>query len=233
MNKMTTINKQSIATGVAILFHLTGLAGMLWIDKMSFASLTVLNMLVVLTLIAWTQQQKNAAFYLFAFICYTAGFLVEVIGVHTGLLFGNYVYGSTLGIKLTGVPLLIGLNWFIVVYCCGISMHMLQQRIMNKLQPEDSGKYKWWSIASVVIDGALLAVFFDWVMEPVAVSLGFWRWEDGGNIPMLNYLSWFAVSVLLLFVFSKLRFNKNNVFAIHLLLIQFMFFLMLRTLLPS
>ncbi|NEM04400.1 hypothetical protein G3W01_24170 [Escherichia coli] len=29
---------------------------------------------------------------------------------------------------------------------------------------------------SLVLDGALLTVFFDWVMEPVAVKLGFWQW---------------------------------------------------------
>lgn len=215
----------------ALLFHVTGLIGILWIDKASFASFTPVNMLLMLLLIVWTQKQKNAAFYLFAFICYVIGFTTEAIGIHTGFLFGSYTYGSTLGYKLRDIPLLIGINWFIIIYCCGIAMHTLQQKIRSRLLPEDVNRYTWWSRASIVVDGALLAVFFDWVMEPVAVALGFWQWE-GATIPALNYISWFVVSLLLLVVFSTMRFDKTNSFAIHLLLIQFMFFLLLRTLLP-
>lgn len=185
----------------------------------------------MLLLIVWTQKQKNAAFYLFVFVCYVVGFTTEAIGIHTGFLFGSYTYGSTLGYKLKDIPLLIGINWFIIIYCSGIAIYSLQQKIRSRLLPEDVNRYTWWSRASIVVDGALLAVFFDWVMEPVAVALGFWQWE-GAIIPTLNYISWFVVSLLLLVVFSTMRFDKTNSFAIHLLLIQFMFFLLLRTLLP-
>lgn len=30
---------------------------------------------------------------------------------------------------------------------------------------------------SVIVDGATLAVFMDQVMEPVAVQLGYWKWN--------------------------------------------------------
>ena len=82
---------------------------------------------------------------------------------------------------------------------------------------------------SVIVDGATLAVFFDWLMEPVAVKLGYWAWNGDGSIPMFNYLCWFIVSLLLLAVFHFAKFNKQNKFAVNLLLIQLMFFLLLRT----
>lgn len=232
MWKKIITDKYRIATYVAILFHVVGLAGILWIDAAVFASLTSLNMLVMLALICWTQEQKNAAFYFFALICYAVGFLTEAAGVRSGLLFGNYSYGDALGFKMKNVPLLICVNWFIVIYCCGTAMNLLQQKIRSRLAPEAFASFTWWSRVSIVIDGALLAVLFDWIMEPAAVALGFWQWEDG-IIPVLNYITWFAVSVLLLVVFSLLGFNKANVFAVHLLLIQFMFFLVLRTFLPA
>lgn len=231
MWKKIITDKYRIATYVAILFHAVGLAGILWIDTTTFASLTSLNILVMLVLVCWTQE-KNAAFYFFVLICYAVGFLTEAAGVHSGLLFGNYSYGDILGFKMNNVPLLIGVNWFIVIYCCGTAMHLLQQKIRSRLAPEAFASFAWWSRASIVIDGALLAVFFDWIMEPVAVTLNFWQWEDG-TIPLLNYITWFAVNVVLLLIFSLLRFNKTNIFALHLLLIQFMFFLVLRTFLPA
>jgi putative membrane protein len=40
---------------------------------------------------------------------------LEVVGVKTGLIFGEYKYGSTLGIKLFEVPLIIGFNWVFVI----------------------------------------------------------------------------------------------------------------------
>ncbi|MGN6495350.1 MAG: carotenoid biosynthesis protein [Agriterribacter sp.] len=231
INNLKSNQRKRIAVFIAILFHGTGLAGMLCIDRSMFASLTPMNMLVMFGLIWWTAPQRNAAFFLFAFICYAVGFVAEVIGTHTGYLFGSYSYGPTLGYRLNQVPLLIGINWFIIMYCCGTAMYLLQQKIRSRLLPEDKHSFTWWGRASVVIDGALLAVFFDWVMEPVAVALNFWQWH-GSTIPMLNYISWFAVSVLLLIAFSLLRFNKTNAFAVHLLMIQLLFFLILRTLLP-
>lgn len=82
---------------------------------------------------------------------------------------------------------------------------------------------------SVIIDGATLAVVFDWLMEPVAVKLGFWNWDGDGSIPLYNYVCWLMISMLLLTIFHFLRFDKENKFAINLLLIQALFFLILRT----
>ena len=81
---------------------------------------------------------------------------------------------------------------------------------------------------SVIVDGASIAVFFDWIMEPVAVKLGYWKWHDG-NVPFYNYVCWLMVSNIILAIFHFSRFNKQNKFAVNLLLIQMMFFLLLRT----
>ena len=50
------------------------------------------------------------------FLIFLLGFVVEVVGVQTGLIFGSYSYGATLGVKLFDTPLLIGLNWIFVSY---------------------------------------------------------------------------------------------------------------------
>jgi bisanhydrobacterioruberin hydratase len=211
-------------------FHAFGLAGILLnVYKDFFINATPLNLLLMFALLVWTQHKPGIAFLLFIGIAVTTGISIEIIGVNTGRLFGQYSYGTVLGSKWMGVPWLIGINWFITMYCCGIAVHSLIQKITQAALPGAAVSGKTIKAFSVVVDGATLAVFFDWVMEPVAVKLGFWQWEGNGSIPIFNYVCWFGASLLLLTCFHFMPFGKSNKFAVHLLLIQVMFFLILRT----
>ena len=178
-------------------------------------------------LLIWTQEKKNYSFWLFIALTVVLGIAIEIIGVNTKLLFGDYTYGNVLGFKIKNVPLIIGVNWFIIIYCCGISINTLLMKAINKIAAETATAPTALKALSVIVDGATLAVFFDWLMEPVAVQLGYWKWN--GQIPFYNYLCWFIFSMILLAVFHILQFNKQNKFAIHLLMIQVMFFLLLQT----
>ena len=82
---------------------------------------------------------------------------------------------------------------------------------------------------SFITDTAMLATLFDWIMEPSAQQLGFWKWLPNGEIPLYNYLCWFIISAALLTVFRFLKFDKDNQFAVHLFIIQLLFFLVLQT----
>ena len=226
MNRFT---KFDIATAIAILFHTIGLVGLLFFDKNFFLAATPFNLLLSFSLLIWTQTDKNIHFFLFLITCFFIGVAVEIIGINTGVLFGDYTYGDVLGIKLKNVPLLIGVNWFIIIYCGGVSINTLLMKAIKRVA-EDTGKTPMALKAlSVIIDGATLAIFFDWLMEPVAVKLGYWVWNGDGSIPMFNYICWFVVSLLLLTAFHFAKFKKQNKFAVNLLLIQLMFFLLLRT----
>ena len=52
------------------------------------------------------------------------------------------------------------------------------------------------------------AVIFDWFLEPLAIRLGFWKWD--GEIPVYNYICWFVISLLLLALFHLCKFNKTK-----------------------
>ncbi len=222
-------SKFQIATAIAILFHTIGLMGLFYFDKNFFLQATSFNLLLSFALLVWTQPQKNVQFLIFIIVCFVTGLAVEIIGVKTGWLFGNYYYGNVLGIQYKNVPLIIGVNWFIIIYCSGISIHTFMNKLMKKTETEITPKSTRLKFLAVIFDGATLAVFFDWLMEPVAVKLGYWTWAGDGNIPFYNYLCWFLVSVLLLTLFQMAKFSKQNKFAVNLLLIQLMFFLLLRT----
>lgn len=226
---LTRFNKFEIATAIAILFHTIGLVGLLFFDQSFFLAATPFNLLLSFTLLVWTQTGKNIQFFLFFVTCFVLGIIVEVIGVNTGILFGDYAYGNVLGPAVKGVPVLIGVNWFLIVYCCGISIHTLLMKAIIRVAADTGKTPMTLKALSVIIDGATLAVFFDWLMEPVAVKLGYWVWNGDGSIPMLNYICWFVISLLMLAVFHFAKFNKQNKFAVNLLLVQLMFFLLLRT----
>ena len=227
MNKKNLVT--NIALFIALLFHIAGIIGILFTPyKNWFIQATPVNLLVMAGLIILTQKQKNSYFFYFMIIAFAFGFIVEYTGAHTGLIFGNYTYGNILGIKVLGVPLIIGLNWFIVMYCAGVATQFYENKMLKRIEAKGLTIQSRVQRISFVIDAAVLAVFFDWVMEPVAGKLGFWQWE-GGNIPFYNYVCWLIISALLLALFQRLPFNKHNIFAVHLLIIQMLFFLVLRT----
>lgn len=225
---MKNVTKYQAATTIAILFNAIGLAGILFFDKSFFIRATSLNLLLMALLLIFTQQNKSIGFWIFFISCFVIGIGVEIIGISTGFIFGNYVYGDVLGKKVMAVPLIIGINWFIIIYCCGTSIHMLLTRMLDKISNGMPQPRPVLKTLSIIIDGATLAVIYDLLMEPAAVKLGYWIWK-GDAIPLYNYICWFLISCVLLLVFHYTSFNKENKFAVNLLLIQAIFFLIIRT----
>jgi len=101
-------------------------------------------------------------------------FGLEVLGVATGWVFGPYHYQTTLGSLLWGVPPVIGLNWVVVV----LGVHLGLRWLLPSASP-------WVRVGLV----AVACVGFDWLLEPVAIALGYWVWH-GPTIPLQNYLAW-------------------------------------------
>jgi bisanhydrobacterioruberin hydratase len=230
--KVQRINIQQIAFWIAIVIHFFGLIGILFFDRSWFVALTPVNLVMMLVLLWLTHPKTNTCkFYLFFLICWCTGMAVEIIGTNTGLLFGQYSYGEVLGPGVAGVPVLIGINWFSIVYSsAAIADKLLPpapvynvRKAQRKLGARD---------IALGFTGAMLTTFFDWVMEPVAVKLGYWEWNNDGEIPLYNYVCWFAVSFLLLVISSLMKFSISNRFAVWLFVIQLIFFLVLRLFLP-
>jgi putative membrane protein len=149
-------------------------------------------------------------FILFALLIFAGSIILEWIGVHKNLIFGNYSYGPTLGLKVDEIPLIIGVNWFLLIYSAGVLMQRTRIR----------------SILIRVIVGAIILVLLDLIIEPVAQHLGYWHWANN-SVPLKNYLGWFLVSGVMLFVFEKFGFRKQGMVAPVLLLVQFVFFMVL------
>lgn len=192
------------------LFHLVGIIGLsIPFSKPLFQQLTPFHLIMSAGILLYFHRDWNVPFIGFALLAFVTGMVSEIIGVQTGLIFGDYAYGTVLGIKAWGVPLVIGLNWFLLVYLTG---ELLHERIQNR----------W--VASLF--GAVLMVGMDFVMEPVAISLDFWQWS-ASNVPVKNYIGWFCISFGLHVAYRYSRFSKRNPISYFLLLNIAAFFVVL------
>ena len=222
------VNRFSIALLVTLIVYSCGAIGILVGDKQKFIDSTPLILLLTTALLIWTAPGKDVKFGIFIAVIFLGGFLVEVIGANTGFLFGQYSYGKSMGPLVFKVPVIIGLNWFSIIYCAGVVVDKMQQLIEAKVDIP-GGLTTELQLVSFVIDGALLATFFDYIMEPAAAKLGYWEWEGNSGAPFSNFITWFVVSALMLAFMRKLRVNTSNHFAVHLLIIQILFFSILRS----
>lgn len=197
----------TVGIGVLVILHCVGIVGM-HIESLQplFRSLTPVNLLVSAGVVLAFHKDWNLKFLLASLGVFAFGYGIEVLGVHSGLIFGSYSYGSTLGWKVAEVPVLMGLNWWILIYALA--------KILQRFS---------WPLVIKAIVGALGMVCLDLFMEPVAVRYDFWQWV-GNHIPVQNYLAWGVASFLLfLAVLKPLEGNKNPV-AGALFVIQFCFF---------
>jgi putative membrane protein len=222
------IHRVKTATTAAIVIHVAGAIGIL-LQAEWFVRMTPVNLVVMLLLTLWTTGEPSRNLLTFFAAAWTVGMATEMIGTNTGILFGDYAYGPILGPGILGVPLLIGCNWFLILR----TSSGVAARLAAALKPAGAGdgttavRTGTWTTPLM---GALLATFFDWVMEPVAVRLGYWTWLGDGSIPALNYLTWFGVAWLLLTLSARLRLSDANPFPARLYLVQLVFFLLLRSL---
>jgi uncharacterized membrane protein len=198
-----------------IIIYIVGICGIAFTNsnqQLLFLQLTPLNLIVTIGFTLLFHPSWSKKFILSGLMVLLFGFFVEVIGVKTGWIFGNYWYGTTLGLQLIEVPVLIGVNWFLLVY--------IISAVFNKTK----NIFLFAGIAAAVM--TLLDVF----IEPVAIKLDFWQWQNN-VIPLQNYIAWYLISFLLFLFFRKVNGAIRNRIAIIVLAIQFLFFAILNLLL--
>ena len=197
---------KKISIGIIWLFHLSGLVGLLYIDKNLFASLTPLNLFISSTLLFVNQKSLKKKEVIIVFLIFSIGMIAEILGVNYGLIFGKYDYGDNLGLKLLGVPLLIGLNWVVLTFICGsISNHFIKNKYLS------------------IIVGIIFMLIIDITLEPIAPTLDYWEFS-GSIAPIQNYIGWAFTSLLTLSIYQFYYSSKEFTFSINLFLAQFLFF---------
>jgi len=174
--------------------------------KSIFLALTPFNLALTFGLLIWANDDFSFNFFKIISVLFLIGFFVEVLGVYSGLLFGEYHYGKTLGFQFLEVPLIIGVNWVMLVLSSfAVSSYFVSNSILK------------------VVLSSIIMVFLDLMIEPVAIRLDFWYWQ-AEVIPLQNYLMWFIVALLMNWILTFNRFRFNVKLGFGLLISQVLFF---------
>ena len=165
----------------------------------------VIGLLTALTVWFWDAPAKNRVYL--AITAIAIGMIVEIIGVNSGLIFGNYSYGPLLGLKIFGVPLLIGITWLLV------TLSAWQIVSFSNL-----GKF-----AKIIVASGLV-VMFDLVLEQFATAYSLWAWQDA-VIPLKNYITWFVVGAVIVTFYAYFAKQKvPSIFGAAMLPLMALFF---------
>ncbi|WP_018342986.1 carotenoid biosynthesis protein [Cytophaga aurantiaca] len=195
---------------IAVIIYLVGIVGITCIPEL-FKPVTPLNLLLSALFILYFDKSPRKKILFFAAFTFITGWIIEWIGVYSKLIFGEYQYGPTLGLAIDGIPVLIGINWFILSYYSA----NLSEWIFPKT-----------NIYLKTTFGAFLMVVIDAVIEPLCGDLDFWYWK-GDHIPMQNFIAWLIFSWGYIFLFYNLKLDSNNKASRVLYVIQLIFFLAL------
>ena len=194
---------------ILVVLHLVGAVGLVTEYRAFINDLTPLHLLISAVILLIGYHKFHERIVLGFVVAYLVGFFVEMFGTNTGVLFGEYLYGGGLGPELVNTPLLIGINWFILI---GSTAAIAEQF-----------KIAWWLKAIVA---SALMVFADFLIEPTAIELEWWTWYND-TVPLQNYITWFVTAMVIHTIWQKLHFEKANKVGVVLYIIQIVFFLFL------
>lgn len=116
--------------------------------------------------------------------------IFESIAVMTGLPYGQFNYSDVLGPKIAGiVPFVVFLAW-------------------TPLLLGLTGLVRRRSVLVTAAATTMLLVAVDAVLDPAAVGLGFWSWEEPGvyyGVPLINFVGWVISGGIAVTVLELLR----------------------------
>ncbi len=176
---------------IIALLYFVGFWGLTFFPTV-FIPLSSLSLMITFLLLCLNEPslKKFLLFLLVAFL----GFAVEWYGVHTGSPFGFYQYGEGLGIKWLDIPLVIGLNWVLMVWG-SISLLKWTWNAQNR-----------WILS---IGGGVLMTLTDLLIEQVAPHLEYWMFEMN-HVPWNNYAAWLWLGILFSWLLSYIPNNRPS-----------------------
>jgi len=204
-NEKSTLIIVALFFLAGLIFHLIPITYPI-VTKLTDVFLLISNGLALFYVFKGTPSGKLLVWSISAF---TITFFLEYLGVLTGKIFGDYHYGETMMLQLGNVPVVIALNWMVLIMATySLAAKFVRNRVLIPV------------ISSVFI------VVFDIILEPVAMKLDYWQW-GGGSVPIQNYIAWFVISLIFSGILSYMDIKIKSIFLRNFFLLQIVFFLAL------
>lgn len=141
---------------------------------------------------------------IYVIIAMVIGYVAELIGIHTGWIFGAYHYNAAENRGLMGgVPLSIPIMYAILLYAGNFICIALSKKFLAK-------KNLW--VLSLMT--GFILMLKDVVTDPLQSTVyRVWIWDNGGDyfsVPIHNFIGWFAVFAVMTFAAVSLTWHKNR-----------------------
>jgi len=195
MNMRIQLPKESKTLAILRLWYLVGILGFSFPFSFGvFQFLTPFSLLLLVGVFFLYHEHRDRRLWGVMLVIALAGYGIEVAGVMTGKIFGVYTYGKTLGFKVADVPLMIGINWVLMVYG-GVAIASMAKlgRILGSL------------LAAVIMTSS------DFFIEKFAILSDMWSWQNT-EPPLQNYISWLIISfIFCLLAYPSIAGKKRKV----------------------
>lgn len=195
------------AIAIILILHSVGLFQIIINDRSELMESSHIIILITSVLCIIPEINNSIRILIPFSLVFLIGLFIEVIGVNTGYLFGDYTYSDSLGLKIMNTPIIIGLLWLSL--SVGIQS-LLKQTPLKK-----------WVIISL---GGLFMMLFDILLEPVAIHYDLWQWT-APSVPLYNYFCWFVFAFIMQIILFDFT-SKKGLFK-YSFIVNFIFFLTL------
>lgn len=204
----TKFGKTKMGIFLLMVVYLVGIVGFLIPDTRNLIiAATPINILFCTFLLLYFHVgwHKKLLFWLAA--VGVLGYFLEVAGVQTKVIFGDYWYGPNLGPGMLGVPFMMAINWIMLTYMSAMLVASLS-----------------WPVWVKAIVSALVMVGYDVVLEPVAMQFDMWSWK-ANVVPLQNYIVWLVAGFAFQWVFHEKNDKRKNPLIGYAFVAQLTFFL--------
>lgn len=171
-----------------------------------FRQLSELNLFLSAIIVFLFHPKIDRKFLLFFLPVFAVGMIVEIVGVRTGIPFGDYHYSKVLKLHFINVPVIIGINWVVLTYATAI----LTQKFTEK---------KWLRILA----GASIMAALDVILEHFAVKHGLWIWDNTDYPGIANFAGWWGTALITHFIYQSTISGTQNKVAVFYLMILTVF----------
>jgi bisanhydrobacterioruberin hydratase len=189
-----------------IIYTLGGIGFLLPLFRPVLTQFTPFILLLTFIIVLTFHEKWEKKHIIIFILSYSICFLVEMIGVNTGQIFGSYQYGNGLGLKVLGTPLIIGINWVMLSYC---STTVSQRWFKNPFIQ--------------IFSSSLFLLGYDLIMETVAPFMDMWQFNNL-NVPIQNYVVWFLLALVINSFMILFKVIGNYQISKSILIIQILFF---------
>jgi putative membrane protein len=165
-----------------------------WIRLPGLGNIGFTLVFVVFALMHCTALEGFRRTAFFFAISAVVSYVMEELGVRTGLIFGAYHYSDRLGAKLGHVPVIIPLAWFMMIYPAWMAARALLRGVDVHTIP---------GLTALAAVAAMVMTAWDVVMDPGMSAAHNWVWEKGGayfGVPRHNYAGWLLTTFLVYWI---------------------------------